>query len=119
LGAESSIDKNRVEEYSIESAHAHAHAREEYVKITYGELSNVYLTESERLSLTERYGSSESESLINNFSRRIKSKGYHYEDHYAALLDWAARDGLKPASEKSYDTEEFFSAALMRANEGL
>ena len=54
-------------------------------------------------------------SVIDHFSRRIKAKGYQYEDHYATILDWANQDGVKPKENKSYDTEDFWQAALQRS----
>lgn len=113
------IDKlreNKIRENKLES---NAPAQEKPTKSAYGEFSNVFLTEKERKSLEEKYGNSVSEGLIDNFSRKIKAKGYQYEDHYATILDWANKDGVKPKGEKSYDVEEFFNAALARSYESL
>lgn len=137
LGAQKRIEENRVEEYR--ESNAPAHARETGkgeglcvgaegaekspaaipTKLTFGEFGNVFLTDSEKIRLDERYGSSVASALIDNFSRRIKSKGYTYDDHYATILDWAEKDGVKIASEKSYDTEDFFRAALQRSYDEL
>ena len=106
-------------EQSKSRAESNAPAQEKPTKSAYGEFSNVFLTEKERKLLEEKYGSSASEGLIDNFSRKIKAKGYQYEDHYATILDWANKDGVKPKEEKSYDVEEFFNAALARSYESL
>ncbi len=84
-------------------------------KTPYGEFSNVYLTEDEWNALADKYGKSVAEGLVDNFSRKIKAKGYQYDDHYASILDWANKDGVKPRSEKSYDVDDFFYAALERS----
>ena len=88
-------------------------------KTPYGEFFNVYLTEAERGALVEKYGESVTVGLIDNFSRKIKAKGYQYEDHYATILAWADKDGIKPKEDKSYDLEEFFNAAVTRSYENL
>ena len=88
-------------------------------KTAYGEFSNVYLTEAEREALAEKYGETVTVGLIDNFSRKIKAKGYQYENHYATILDWASKDGVKPKEDKSYDLDEFWEAALQRSYELL
>lgn len=95
-----------------ESANAHAHAREE--KKGYGDFENVLLTDGEYTSLCEKFGKS-AISLINNLSLKMRSKGYKFEDHYATLILWAQSDGVCAEEDKSYDTDEFFEASLMRS----
>lgn len=101
---------------------SNAHARTREGVKPYGEFSNVYLTEEEYADLQERYGE-EADKLINSLSTKIKAKGYQYDDHYAALLLWATQDGVKritpSQSEKSYDLDEFFNAALQRSYQDL
>ena len=50
---------------------------------------------------------------------KLKSKGYKFDDHYSTILLWAQKDGKKPVTESgvsgSFDTDEFFEAALRRA----
>ena len=87
----------------------------------YGEFGNVYLTEREYTDLKERYGA-EADKLIALLSAKVKAKGYSYDDHYAALLLWAAQDGIKRAdgceeNQKSYDLDDFFEAAVNRSFE--
>lgn len=99
-------------------APAHAHTRESTRAV--GVFENVYLTDGELGRLREEYGVGADE-MIDNLSRKLRAKGYQYEDHYAAILLWAAQDGVKLCADeekrpdKSYDTEEFFSAALERS----
>ncbi|MBQ8836435.1 MAG: replisome organizer [Clostridia bacterium] len=130
LGAQKRIEESSIEQCRERDARAPARVEEPIPqeepipeersiigKSPCGEFGNVYLTEAERSALDGRYGASLAEALIDNLSRRIKSKGYRYEDHYATILDWAAKDGVKTSSEKSYDTDEFFQAAVQRSLE--
>ena len=112
------LKENKIRENKLES-NAPAPAQENPTKSAYGEFANVFLSDLERELLTERYGRMESEGLIDNFSRKIKAKGYQYEDHYATILDWANKDGVKLRSEKSYDLEDFVNAALARSYENV
>lgn len=89
--------------------------KEEPPKLSHGEFSNVFLSEEEWNALADKYGESVAKRMIDNLSRRIKAKGYQYEDHYATILDWANKDGVKPRSEKSYDVDDFFAAAVERS----
>lgn len=95
-----------------ESANAHAHTREE--KKGYGDFKNVLLTDSEYEALCSRFGK-RSDGLISNLSLKMRSKGYKFEDHYATLILWAESDGVAHTEAKSYDTDEFFEASLMRS----
>lgn len=95
-----------------EERDAPAHAREE--KKAYGEFSNVFLTEAEHSALTERFGGN-TEKLLNTFSCKLKAKGYTYDNHYATLILWAEEDGVGKGNDKSYDTDDFFEAALKRS----
>lgn len=70
-----------------------APAREEDSKKPFGEYKNVLLSEKERGELDERYGKATAERLINVFSRKLKAKGYRYDDHFAAIVLWADEDG--------------------------
>ncbi len=85
----------------------------------YGRFENVMLTRAEHDQLIEIYGKSCGEELIESFSMKLKSKGYKYDDHYSTILLWAQKDGKKPVAEAnsggSFDTDEFFEAALRRA----
>lgn len=93
-------------------------ARAETEKELFGCFNNVRITLSERDSLIEMFGETVALELIDSFSRKLKSKGYKYDDHYATILIWAKSDGVKPLAEGeggSFDTDEFFKAALARS----
>ena len=93
----------------------YAPARED--SAIYGEFKNVVLAPSDHERLTSMFGEKVAGELIDNLSRKLKSKGYKYEDHYATILIWAQKDGVKPLSEasSSFDTNEFFELALARS----
>ncbi len=80
------------ETYARESARtdAHTHAREEIGKKAFGEYGNVFLTDVEYASLKEK--ASDADERIRVFGAKLKAKGYHYSDHYAALLLWLEED---------------------------
>lgn len=75
------------------------------VKESYGTFKNVLLTPSEY----EDVFSWDNGATLNRFSEKLKSKGYKYQDHYAALLQWKAEDTHKtmPEHQRSYDMSEF------------
>jgi len=64
-------------------------------KQKYGEFLNVFLTTPEYEKLIARFEKEKAEGLIEEISAGIKSKGYKYKDHYAAILSWARRDEKK------------------------
>ena len=106
-----------------ERADVCAPAREEKDgKNRFGEFENVLMTDGEYEAICTRFGK-KAQGLINNLSRKMKSKGYKYEDHYATLILWAESDGIGvdgeigETTEKSYDTDEFFEASLRRSYE--
>lgn len=112
-------DKRREDKRNIRGSKETPSPEAPTLKTAYGEFANVYLTEAERKWLLEKYGESVSEGLINHFSQKIKAKGYQYDDHYATILNWADKDGIKPKEDKSYDLEEFWEAALRCSYEQL
>ena len=59
-------------------------------KNTYGEFSNVLLTDDEHQKLKERFNNN-LPAMIEELSTGIASKGYKYKNHYATLLSWAAK----------------------------
>jgi len=58
----------------------------------YGEFGNVMLTDDELAKLKSRVQGLD--QLIESMSRYLASSGKRYKSHYAALLNWARRDGL-------------------------
>jgi hypothetical protein len=95
-------------------------ARAETAKEPFGCFENVEMTSEDRDRLVAMFGEEVARELIDNLSRKLKSKGYKYEDHYATILVWAKKDGVKPeaaisSAGGSFDTDEFFKAALARS----
>ena len=66
--------------------------KETIQKKEYGEFKNVLLFDDEYKKLTDRFGEARAGQLIETLSAGIRSKGYKYKDHYAAILNWARRD---------------------------
>lgn len=105
-------------------------AKEDDKKRAYGRYGNVMLTESEHTELQRRIRNAD--DYIDRFSRKLKDKGYRYADHFGALLDWWGRDSALPeanggsggiggnggngAPMASFDTDDFFAAALSKAS---
>lgn len=100
-------------------------------KKTYGEHGNVRLTDEELEKLRERYP--------DDYLGKIEAlSGYiwqhhaerRYKDHYRTLLVWLKEDAdkpkdrggggkTKPLEMSSFDTEEFFEAALAKSYAGM
>ena len=57
-------------------------------------LEFVKLTQKEHLSLTDRFGKSVTEDLIERLNGYIGSKGEKYKSHYHTILNWAKKDGI-------------------------
>ncbi len=95
-------------------AHTHTHENESGKSQTFGKFQNIYLLPAEYDDLCRQYGKPATDELIEKMSARVKAKGYHYDNHYAALLCWAATDNLEPVTKTatSYDVDEFFLTAL-------
>lgn len=60
-------------------------------KEKFGQFSNVLLEPIEYLKLTEQYGESATQSLIDELGSYMASTGKRYKSHYATLLNWARR----------------------------
>lgn len=67
-------------------------------KHKYGEFKNVLLTDDEVAKLMEKFPVDWSQR-IENLSEGIARKGYKYQSHYLAILNWAKKD--KPKRETS------------------
>ncbi len=109
-------NKKRVKETKLKERE-NAPARKDLAP--FGSFRNVLISRSEYEQLVGKFGKALADELIESFSRKLKSKGYKYDDHYSTILLWADKDGKKPISEAnaagSFDTEEFFEAALRRS----
>ena len=66
--------------------------------LTLGRYNNVFLTEWELAELKAEYPG-KWESMIENLSAKIAMKGYKYENHLAALRNWAVEDAKKEADK--------------------
>lgn len=79
------------------------------VKESYGTFKNVLLTPSEY----EDVYCWDNGATLNRFSEKLKSKGYKYQDHYAALCQWHKqdKDDKEPEHKRSYDIDEFAKRA--------
>ena len=83
------------------------------VKKAFGSFENVMLTEEEHNKLAELPNGNE---LIERFSKKLAAKGYHYENHYAAILCWQAEDHKEAKDDQSDDYwDSFFELACQRA----
>lgn len=87
----------------------------------YGEYKNVILTEEEYEKLKTEFPDSY-EAKINRLSEYMRQTGKTYKDHCATIRSWAkedadktSRDGTMPSS---FDTDDFFNAAVMRSYGG-
>ncbi len=111
------VTKKEIQNYLNAGEESPAHAETE--KESYGRFENVEMTAEDRDRLISMFGETVALELIDSFSEKLKSKGYKYEDHYATILIWARKDGVKPesaaSSKGSFDTDEFFKAALARS----
>ena len=73
------------------------------LKESYGTFKNVLLTPEEY----EDVYSWDDGKTLNRFSEKLKSKGYNYHNHYAALLTWHKEDKSEQKTNPSYDMSEF------------
>ncbi|MBO5380072.1 MAG: helix-turn-helix domain-containing protein [Clostridia bacterium] len=84
-------------------------------KNVYGTFENVKLTDEEYESFKSKFPVNY-ERYIDDLSHYIASRGDKYKSHYATLLTWN-RD--KSDEMSSFDTDEFFEAAVKRSAERI
>ena len=83
-------------------------------KKPYGTYKNVMLTDAEYKILKDQF--LEADAMINNFSDKLKAKGYKYASHYAAILTWEKQDRADRQKEKGgmmthgYDYDALFGS---------
>ena len=77
-----------------EKKETEASAADKDEKKAFGRFENVMLTEGERLALDRELGD-KAEEMIEDFSMKLKAKGYNYRDHYAALLVWDVQNRIE------------------------
>jgi hypothetical protein len=85
--------------------------------IARGKHSNVVLTDEQYAELASTIPSVD--AYIDYFSTRMHDKGYRYEDHYKAILEWWSRDKDKWGKKKrkdigagSFEVQDFFARAV-------
>lgn len=89
--------------------------KKDVVRHKYGEYKNVLLSDEEYGKLSEQFPKNLAER-IERLSEYIAQKGDKYKSHYAVIRTWARQE--KEAVESangSFDTDEFFEAALSAA----
>ena len=84
---------------------------------SYGSYGNVWLNTAEFEKLHEMY--SDADAKIERLGEYMMTSGKNYASHYATIVHWAKEDAAKEPSSSSFDTEEFFEAALRRAQEQI
>ena len=87
----------------------------EIKKDKYGELKNVLLTEGEYESIKARFPKNY-KRYIDDLSYYIAEKNPSYKSHYAVILEW---NKDKEEEISTFDTEDFFEAALLRSSQRI
>lgn len=92
-------------------------------KKTYGQFSNVFLTDDECEALITLYPQ-DHEKKIDRLSEYMHQKGKNYADHYSVIIKWAKEDEEKAKAEKkdnnsSYEIDDFFATSLYNSNPEL
>ncbi len=118
------ISEGDAEEKPFEADAADLSADTHTEKNTYGEFSNVFLTDEEHKRINERF--SDGEKRIDSLSAYLKTSGRFYPDHYAMLINWKLYDTSfashqvpevmkKPPGERrepTFDVSEFTKKAI-------
>ena len=86
-------------------------------EIKYGTFKNVILSKEEYEKLKEKHPSTYKKQ-IDNLSYYIESKGDKYKSHYATILSWE-RKNEREDGFNSFDTDDFFQAALERSSKRI
>ncbi len=85
-------------------------------KSPYGEFQNVLLSDSEMVKLLALFGEAGATELIESLSLGISSKGYKYKSHYATILNWARRDGVKAQGSVEIEPIGFSPEVVAKLN---
>ena len=83
-------------------------------KHQYGEYKNVLLTDDELDKLKAEYA--DWADRIERLSGYIAAKGDQYKSHYAVIRNWARKDKAQ-TKPGSFDTDDFFDAAVKNAGD--
>ena len=86
-------------------------------KAAFGEFKNVLLTQGEYEEIKKKYPA-EYRRLIEDLSYYMKSKGDTFASHYGAILNRQRYNNINspPPITSTFDTDDFFQAALERSN---
>ena len=81
----------------------------------YGEYKNVLLSDEEFDKIRTEFPA-DYEARIENLSEYIEKKGDKYKSHLAVIRSWAkdVRKNEERGGSSTFDTDEFFEAALKR-----
>ena len=83
----------------------------------YGEYKNVLLSDEELEKLKTEFA--DWQARIERLSSYIASTGKSYKNHLATIRNWARADAEKnPKKAASFDTSEFFDAAVRKSYSG-
>lgn len=86
------------------------------VRQKYGKYNNVLLSDEDMEKLKNEFPS-DYEERIERLSEYIASSGKSYKSHLATIRMWARKDKPKAEKQGSFDTDEFFNAALKKSIE--
>lgn len=103
MSAQDSIGKVRKEKDS----------KDKVIRHKYGEYTNVLLSDEELEKLKDEFPVDWS-NRIERLSEYMASKGVSYKSHLATIRAWARKEN-KPKRESSFDTDDFFEAAIKKS----
>ena len=75
-------------------------------KRKHGQFQNVLLTDDEYQKLKDKFNH-RTDEIIEGLSLGIESKGYKYQSHYAAILNWQRRAGEKTGHQSRELPKEY------------
>ena len=87
--------------------------RKDKIRHKYGEYDNVLLSDEELEKLKDEFPVDWS-NRIERLSEYMASKGASYKSHLATIRAWARKEN-KPKKESSFDTDDFFEAAIKKS----
>jgi hypothetical protein len=108
---EESIGKGNIGEVSGETTPAQP------IRTAYGEYENVLLSDDEYVSLIKEFPSDYNDR-IENLSSYMASTGKSYDNHFATIKQWAARDKKKQTAPSQQSCSNPFLAMAMKQQGG-
>ena len=108
-----------IQKENISASPKPTHATEKPTKHKNGEYGHVLLTDEQEEKLIEEYGHDIASKAITFLDEYIEMKGYKAKNHYLAIRKWVV-GAVKEREPKgnignSFDTDDFFQAALSRS----